>query len=149
MVAGTDPRRPEDYDRDFEALVSGLGMKGSETESPRAEGTPEEFESEGERDWFRMDEAIERATPDPEPEPGEAEYKPPPLPPLSRPSLLVAAGWLCFSYCVATVLLTIVGVSLPAWMGYLAVFAFVAAIAILIWRLPKNSDPRDDNGAVV
>ncbi|MDO5499354.1 MAG: hypothetical protein Q4F67_06695 [Propionibacteriaceae bacterium] len=146
-------RGQEDYDRDFTAMVSGLEMDGispgvtppSPNEPPdlreqHATWSPDAFET------FNLTEAIDEVEPD---DPDPSEYTPPPLPPMRRPKGLAAVAAVCGGYVLAAMLLTIVGVRLPGWAGWLAVIAFVATV-ILGWRaLPRHRDPWDGDGAVV
>lgn len=124
-------RRPEDYDRDFADIVA------------RIEG---EQMTEPEHGWLNLTESIAAAEPD---EPSPTEWKPAPLPPPTRPSPLAAVGWGCSAYCLAVIVLTISGVSLPAILGWVAVAAFLLAMAIGVSRLPRSRDPHDGDGAVV
>jgi hypothetical protein len=48
---------------------------------------------------------------------------------------------------VLFVLITAVGLRLPAWAGWLAIIGFVGALAVLIARLPRQRPPGD--GAVL
>ncbi|WP_026926725.1 hypothetical protein [Granulicoccus phenolivorans] len=155
-------RRPEDYERDFADLVSGLELDEvssyptgsaappSETAGFTA-GEPEDLRPahrrtrHPQRDWFNLEEAVERTDSS---EPERSEWTPEPLPELNRPALPSVVGWLCFAFSLGAVLVTLFGVRLPGWMGIAAVLAFVASIAILIWRLPNKPDS-DGNGAVV
>lgn len=143
-------RRQEDYDRDFTALTSGLEMERFET-SPEPE--PQEppdlrtgHAADNHLDAFNFSEALIEAEPD---DPAPSEYTPPPLPPMRVPGGLGLAGWLCAAYVLGAVFLTIVGVRLPTWAGWLTVVAFAAAI-VIGWRsLPRNRDPGSGDGAVV
>ncbi|GAB3697991.1 hypothetical protein [Mariniluteicoccus flavus] len=124
-------RRPEDFDRDFAAIVAQI-------ESTRLK--------EPEQGWLNLGDEIEAAEPD---EPPEKDWKPEPLPGPRKPSALAAVGWACAAYVVAVLVLTIVGVSLPSILVYLAIAAFVAALGIGFMKLPRDRDPGDGDGAVV
>jgi hypothetical protein len=69
------------------------------------------------------------------------------VPPLRRPALPALFGWIGISYAVVFVLLTAVGVRLPAAAGWLAVAGFVSSFAIMLSRLPRSRPPGD--GAVL
>jgi hypothetical protein len=77
----------------------------------------------------------------------EERFVPPPVPPLRRPALPAVFGWIGISYAVVFVLLTAVGIRLPAAAGWLAVAGFVSSFAILLSRLPRSRPPGD--GAVL
>ncbi|NNG18532.1 hypothetical protein HJ590_02880 [Naumannella sp. ID2617S] len=144
-------RRPEDYDRDFAQLVSGLELGGGPESSPppadppdlSARRTPRAHPSDP--DWFSMDESLERAEPD---EPDASEWKPDPLPaPRFGTLALVSLG--LFGYCLVVLLLVIFGAKPAPWVGWTAAAAFVAAM-LIGWRaLPRDRDPGDGDGAVV
>lgn len=144
-------RRQEDFDRDFRAMVSGLEMDDADPPEPAPTPTePPDLRAASsppadEPDMFNLSAALEEAGPE---EPDPAEYTPPPLPPMRRPRGWAALGWVLAAYVATVLVLTIVGVRLPGWAGWLAVVAFVAAI-LIGWRmLPKHRDP-DDDGAIV
>lgn len=154
-------RRQDEFDRDFTAMVSGLEMEGFRVDSPAAEDPPDlRSGSPGSRrghdplddrpedpfDEFNMEAALDETEPD---DPDPSEYTPPPLPPMRAPSGLGLVGWACATYVLATVILTIIGVDLPRWAGWLAIGAFVAAL-VIGWRsLPRDRDPDSGDGAVV
>lgn len=148
-------RRPEDFDADFDALVSGLELDATFPDdlddepaerphwgplvSPTTAPVPDLREPAGPRDYV----------PDDEPEELQPEdYKPEPVQ-FGRPSTPAVIGWVCLGVCLAVLFTAIVGVSLPGWVGYLGVACFVAAMGILLWRLPRNRDPSDGDGAVL
>lgn len=145
-------RRQDEFDRDFSAMVSGLQMEGFSPVSPadHLEEPPDlraepDFRSDSSATAFNLTAAVEEAEPD---EPDRSEYVPPPLPPMRVRTKAAALGWTCAAYVLAALLLTIVGVRLPLWAGWLAVVAFVAAV-VIGWRsLPRDRDT-DDDGAVV
>lgn len=147
-------RGQDDFDRDFTAMVSGLEMDAEGTHDepavPAELAEPPDFRQPGRTDApsddFNLERALSQTSPD---EPDRSEYTPPPLPPLRPPRGPAAIGWLCFTYALAALMLTIVGVRLPAWAGWAAILAFVAAI-VLGWRsLPRDRDPGSGDGAVV
>lgn len=125
-------RRPEDYDRDFADIVAQLDRARMD---------------EPEAGWLNLEESIDAAEPD---EPPADEWKPEPLPAPRTPSPLAALGWACAAYCLAVIVLTIVGVRLPAILGWIGVAAFVGAMVIGFLGLPRGGDhDRDGDGAVV
>jgi hypothetical protein len=85
--------------------------------------------------------AAAESTPEPE------RFVPPPLEPLPRPDLPSLLGWIGIGLAVLFVLITAVGLRLPAWAGWLAIVGFVGALAVLIARLPRQRPPGD--GAVL
>jgi hypothetical protein len=85
--------------------------------------------------------AAAESTPEPE------RFVPPPLEPLPRPDLPSLLGWIGIGIAVLFVLITAVGIRLPAWAGWLAIIGFVGALAVLIARLPRQRPPGD--GAVL
>jgi hypothetical protein len=87
-----------------------------------------------------------RAAAEPTPEQLE-RFVPPPLEPLPRPDLPSLLGWIGIGFAVLFVLITAVGLRLPAWAGWLAIIGFVGALAVLIARLPRQRPPGD--GAVL
>ena len=88
----------------------------------------------------------QRAAAEPPPESVE-RFVPPPLEPLPRPDLPTLLGWIGIGFAVLFVLITAVGLRLPAWAGWLAIVGFVGALAVLIARLPRQRPPGD--GAVL
>jgi hypothetical protein len=87
-----------------------------------------------------------RAAAEPPPEQLE-RFVPPPLEPLPRPDLPSLLGWIGIGFAVLFVLITAVGLRLPAWAGWLAIIGFVGALGVLIARLPRQRPPGD--GAVL
>jgi hypothetical protein len=81
--------------------------------------------------------AAAESTPEPE------RFVPPPLEPLPRPDLPSLLGWIGIGIAVLFVLITAVGLRLPAWAGWLAIIGFVGALAVLIARLPRQRPPGD------
>jgi len=74
-------------------------------------------------------------------------FIPPPVEPLPRPGLPAVLGWIGIGYATVFVLLTAMGVRLPAVAGWLAIVGFIGSFAILITRLPRSRPPGD--GAVL
>lgn len=146
-------RRPEDYDRDFAEMVSGLELDGGPDSSPSpseppdlsARPTPPPRAARQEPDWFSLGDSLERAEPD-EPDPSEWKPEAQPMPQPKGPAL-ISLG--LFGYCVVILVLVIVGVQLPVWIAWTAVAAFVSAM-LIGWRaLPRDRDPGDGDGAVL
>ncbi|MFJ9556448.1 hypothetical protein ACIRPH_21745 [Nocardiopsis sp. NPDC101807] len=83
----------------------------------------------------------------------EGHYEPPPPPPLLKGDRVGIAAW--FGLLGGPVLVfgaAFAGVSLPNWMMFLAVVAFLASFVVLILRMTDSRPPGDngpDNGAVV
>ncbi|MCL1869545.1 MAG: hypothetical protein FWF90_03920 [Promicromonosporaceae bacterium] len=104
----------------------------------------------GPRDW--------PATPDVEAlEDAQSHFTPPdPGPvitgrdPLVTLAWAVAAGVPLLAVVALIVRSFVSGLFVPGWVGPLAVLAFLAAVAVLVWRMPSHRDPDDhDDGAVV
>ncbi|ACZ31020.1 hypothetical protein Xcel_2001 [Xylanimonas cellulosilytica DSM 15894] len=104
----------------------------------------------GPRDW--------PATPDVEAlEDAESHFTPPdPGPVVTGRDPLSTLAWSCavgipLLAVVALIVRSIVpGLHVPGWTGPLAAVAFLAAVAVLVWRMPQRRDPDDhDDGAVV
>ncbi|GAA2100838.1 hypothetical protein GCM10009841_16050 [Microlunatus panaciterrae] len=76
-------------------------------------------------------------------------FVPEPVPPLTRPAWPVLLGWIGMGYAVLTMLVVLVGVRPPSWVGWLAVGGFVGGFGILVARLPRNRPPDAGDGAVL
>ncbi len=70
-------------------------------------------------------------------------FVPPPVEPLPRPELPAVLGWIGIGYAILFVLLTAVGIRLPAVAGWLAIVSFIGSFTILIIRLPRSRPPGD------
>ncbi|MFY7066439.1 hypothetical protein ACOQFV_11285 [Nocardiopsis changdeensis] len=83
----------------------------------------------------------------------EGHYEPPPPPPLLQGDRLGIAAW--FGLLGGPVLVfgaAFLGLTLPNWLMFMAVVAFLAGFVILILRMTDGRPPGDngpDNGAVV
>ncbi|MGW5878329.1 hypothetical protein ACWFMI_17455 [Nocardiopsis terrae] len=83
----------------------------------------------------------------------EGHYEPPPPPPLLQGDRVGIAAW--FGLLGGPVLLfgaAFLGISLPNWIMFLAVAAFLTSFVVLILRMTDSRPPGDggpDNGAVV
>lgn len=119
-------------------------------------------ENYGER--ARVDESLPPTTPDPAPvepfqptieeidarvEP-EDRFVPPPPPPAPRIELPRHLPWLGVLAIPAVVLvLLLLGIGLPAWIGYLLVAGFVGSFVYLVLTMkPGGRDPWDDGAQV-
>jgi hypothetical protein len=112
----------------------------------------------GDRPQLADDELGER--PEPLPDPGPADrtpwapedhYVPPAPPPVPRPTAPRALAWLgMFGAPVVVLVLLVLGVTVPSWLGFLLFCAFVGGFVFLVATMRKDddSDPWDD-GAVV
>jgi hypothetical protein len=83
----------------------------------------------------------------------EGHYEPPPPPPLLQGDRVGIAAWLCLLGAPVLVFgAAFVGVSLPNWLMFAAVLAFLVSFVVLILRMTDSRPPGDggpDNGAVV
>ncbi|WP_402464778.1 hypothetical protein [Isoptericola aurantiacus] len=103
----------------------------------------------GPRDWPTTPEveALEEA--------GSHFVPPEPEPVAHRDPMLTLAWTVAVAMPVLAVLWVVVraalpGLSVPGWLGPACGGAFVAALAVLVWRMPHRRDPEDhDPGAVV
>ncbi|GAA1987450.1 hypothetical protein GCM10009718_26180 [Isoptericola halotolerans] len=111
--------------------------------------TPAPVQPAGPRDWATTPEveALEEA---------EDHFVPPDPDLVAHREPLLALAW---TVAVAVPVLTVVAVILramlpelevPGWVGPAGGGSFLAAIAVLVWRMPHRRDPEDhDPGAVV
>lgn len=136
---------------------SGLTVEGAQRPDEQDDDTPPAGAEHpaapprpsGPRDW--------PTTPDVEAlEEAEDHFVPPEPEPVAHRSPLFTLSW---TVAVAVPVLTVVGVvvtalvpdlPVPGWVGPAGGGAFLAAIAVLVWRMPHRRDPEDtDPGAVV
>jgi hypothetical protein len=122
---------------------------GSDDAAPAPVDPPVASRSVGPRDWPTTPEteALEEA---------EDHFVPPDPEPVAHRDPLLTLAW---TVTVAVPVLTVVGVvvgamlpalSVPGWVGPAGGGAFLAALAVLVWRMPHRRDPEDDGpGAVV
>lgn len=145
------PMRDAEVESRWADIVAQLG---DIDDPPRAAGAPAPeghvvARTPGLRDW--------PTTPDAEAlEEAESHFIPPdPGPVVSGRDPLSTMAWAC---AVGIPLLAVValivrsfatGLHVPGWAGPVAVVAFLASVAVLVWRMPQRRDPDDDDGAVV
>jgi hypothetical protein len=150
------PDDREAIDRAFAELVAGYHLTADRSDSPVADPSAEQRPSgsappepgpdpapEAEQVLLRLPEPIELAGPAAH----EERFIPPPVEPLPRLSPSALLGWIGIGYAVVFVLLTAVGIRLPALAGWLAIGGFVSSFAILVSQLPRSRPPGD--GAVL
>jgi hypothetical protein len=144
----------EAIDQAFADLVAGYHLTADRVDPPLAQHGAEQRPPVSAPPESWTDPGSEHV-PSPLPEPIEAarpaepeeRFIPPPLEPLPRLNAATLLGWMGFGYAVLFVLLTAVGVRLPALAGWLAIGGFVSSFAILVSRLPRSRPPGD--GAVL
>ena len=87
-----------------------------------------------------------RAEAAPREEPDPDRFVPPPPPPVPHTTPDRLAAWLGVFGAPAVLLVALVlGVSLPGWLGYLLVGAFVGGFLYLVVQMPRGPrDPGDD-----
>ena len=145
------PEDRESVDRAFAAMVAGYHLTAERPEPSsldRAEPGPA---GRGlERAWADEHSSYPpaEAAPRPAPEPDTA-YVPEPLPPLPRPGWVVLLSWIGIGVAALVVLAAGFGVPLPAWIGWLAIAAFVSGFGALLTRLPRHRPPDAGDGAVL
>jgi hypothetical protein len=80
----------------------------------------------------------------------DEHYIPPPPPPLPHLDPVTKGAWLALfggpAYLLTT---TIAGWTLPAWIAFCAVAAFIGGFAVLVVRMSDEDRGGDDDGAVV
>ncbi|WP_425956880.1 hypothetical protein [Xylanimonas sp. McL0601] len=123
---------------------------GSGPASPAASAGHVVARTSGPRDW--------PATPDTEAlEDAESHFTPPdPGPVLTSRDPLATLAWICAAGIPLLAVVALIvrsflpALHVPSWAGPAAVLLFLAAVAVLVWRMPQHRDPSDhDNGAVV
>jgi hypothetical protein len=148
MMAGyhLTAERPSD-------VTTGEGAPGSAPTAAEPGDPPAVVEPE--HSWadqhplFRFPVEDERP-PAPEPvEPEPEHYVPEPLPPLDAPALPALLGWLGIGWAALVVLAAAFGLRFPSWVGWIAVFGFLAGFAVLVARLPRDRPPGSGDGAVL
>ncbi|NNU28560.1 hypothetical protein [Isoptericola sediminis] len=142
--SGRDLGRPEETDRRT-GSEAGTDPEPADDDAP---STPV-ARAAGPRDWPASPEveALEET---------ESHFVPPDPGPITHRDPLLTLAW---TVVVAVPVLTVLSVVLramlaqlvvPGWLGPAAGGAFVAAVAVLVWRMPARRDPEDDGpGAVV
>lgn len=144
----------EAIDRAFTDLVAGYHLTADRSDPPLAQHGAEHRPPVSAPPESWTDAAPEHVLPAP-PEPmeiappaePEERFIRPPVEPLPRLKATALLGWMGFGYAVVFVLLTAVGIRLPALAGWLAIGGFVSSFAILVSQLPRSRPPGD--GAVL
>jgi hypothetical protein len=135
--------QPDSEDDAWRAIVENYGDRAELDDEPPPPASSSPAPGGVEDDW---------RTPEPPPEPAVApaeddeRYVPPPPPPLPHvaPDRLVAWTGVFGSPTVLLVAL-LVGVHLPAWLGYLLVVGFVGGFVYLVAHMSREPrDPGDD-----
>jgi hypothetical protein len=159
----------QDYDRDsvdraFAELVAGYHLTAERPNEPRlvAELTGEVSATEEPRAEaaepvvlpLRPEPSVPAprlagpATPVEAPGPDE-RYVPDPLPPLARPGAPALVGWTGVLFAAAVVLAAGFGLTLPAWVGWVAISGFIVGSVVLLTQLPRHRPPDAGDGAVL
>jgi hypothetical protein len=137
--------RPESEDDAWRSIVEHYGERVPIDPDDRWEAEPPAEPGAGAAAWdgeladVRSDEAGAR-------EAAEERFVPPPPPPLPRvaPDRLLAWSGV-FGTPLVLLIAVILGVHLPAWLGYLLVAGFVGGFGYLVTRMPRGPrDPMDD-----
>ncbi|WP_278234655.1 hypothetical protein [Isoptericola sp. AK164] len=150
-VARSTPTGPrgEDAEGNDDAGDADAGDADDTTATPEVAAPSPAPRAPGPRDWPASPE-VERL------EETESHFVPPDPAPIGQRDPLLTLAW---TVVVAVPVLTVLSVvlraalaelSVPGWLGPAAGAAFVAAVAVLVWRMPNRRDPEDDDpGAVV
>ncbi len=147
----SEPLPDADVDTRWAELVSQLGDLDTPPTAPDAPAPGRVVaRTPGPRDWPMTPEveALEDA---------ESHYVPPDPGPVvtGRDPLLTLAWAVAIGVPILTVLALVLRpalptLHLPGWSGFAGAAAFLAAVGILVWRMPTRRDPDDhDDGAVV
>lgn len=144
--------RPEDDadDRAWRSIVENYGDRaeiGSEPEAPGS-GAPFGGRFGNPRAFDLDDNPVAPAGQDADPD--DAGYTPPPPPPLPVVAPDRGLAWAGVFGSPAVLLCALIfGISIPTWLGYTLVMAFVGGFLYLVFRMPR--EPRDpwDDGAQV
>jgi hypothetical protein len=124
--------QPDSEDDAWRAIVENYG--------DRADLGPEETRQPAPGPVPGRDDAEDEATFE------EERYVPPPPPPLPHVTPDRLAAWTgVFGAPTVLLLALLVGVHLPAWLGYLLVTSFVGGFVYLVVQMPRGPrDPGDD-----
>jgi hypothetical protein len=122
---------PAAIDRAFAELVAGYHLTAQRPDPPTQPVEP------------ALTSPPPPVEPTPPPAPEAERFVPPPIEPLPRPGLPAVLGWIGIGYAIVFVLLTAVGMRLPAIAGWLAILGFIGSFVILIIRLPRSRPPDD------
>src|SRR4051794_20745610 len=85
----------------------------------------------------------------PEAPTADERYVPDPLPPLARPGAPALVGWTAVLLAAVVVLAAGFGLTLPTWLGWLAVSSFIVGSVVLLTQLPRHRPPDAGDGAVL
>ncbi len=155
---------PDDFDARWAAIVAELGESpsvrppedvtagGVDDEPADGRHGPRVVRPAGEervltgRDWAGSDQyaAAEEAVDEQE------HFVPPdPGPVLGADPLRVLTWLVAVGVPVLWIVMLVAWRGAPAWLGSVTGVAFVAAVAVLVWRMPRGHDGDGDSGAVV
>lgn len=137
------PDNRHDDDEAWRAIVENYGERVLEDE----DGPQDVAEAEAQEAY---DELPEGPQPQAEPQEAEDRFVPPPPPPLPRPTADRLVAWLGVLGSPVVLLVSVLaGVSLPSWLAYGLVGAFVFGFGYLVVRMPRGpQDPWDDGARV-
>lgn len=97
----------------------------------------------GPRDWPTSDEVLEL-------EDAETHFTPPEPPPLFGRDPLANLAWVALVASVVVLVLALVVLRpVPSIVPQVCLAVFVAAVGVLVWRLPRSREDPDDPGARV
>lgn len=154
---------PDDHDHDaaaaeraWQAIVENFGERAELDDDPQppavgpASGGVPDAPFAGR---FGDPRAFDAGSRDGSPDVGEPEderYVPPPPPPLPEVAPDRGLAWAgVFGAPTVLLVVTVLQVSVPAWLGYLLVAAFVGGFGYLVATMPRGPrDPWDDGAQV-
>jgi hypothetical protein len=166
-VTRPDEDDREAVDRAFADLVAGFHLTSDRPdplEHPSPEPTPDGAStaaraeptdlSTADPGWsppvvFRFEPPPEIEESVPRARASEERFVPVPLMPLPRPAWPVLVAWIAMGYAVLAVLAAALGLNLPRWAGWLALFGFMGGFGLLVSRLPRHRPPDAGDGAVL
>ncbi len=151
------PHDPDDRDQSAEelawrAIVDNYGDRAELEDPPVEEEPPASSAPFGGR--FGDPAVFAVAEPDEVPEvpdlDDESHFVPPPPPPLPRLAPDRAVAWAgVFGSPLVLLLALLVSISIPTWLGYLLIVAFVGGFVYLVLQMPREPrDPWDDGARV-
>jgi hypothetical protein len=133
----SEQHRPEPGDEDaaWRDIVAHYGDRPALDEEPPPERPPAPPADEP-RDWVEPDE--------------EDHFVPPPPAPVPRPTGIRLAAWLgLFGAPALALVLIVLGVTLPSWIGLLLITWFVGGFGYLVATMRKDAGDGWDDGAVL